>query len=147
MKADKDKIDYERAEELFSLLAADDMNRDEICADRGWTHGQLRAAVQKLRDILAADGDTINVVCEPDGWRQPWQYRLRAGGDILDAEESRWMTNRLGDTERRITTIGHVLDAAVNATDGRTIEGRKARIYQLHISRAIEEIALGGDDD
>ncbi|MPZ14297.1 MAG: hypothetical protein GEU73_07710 [Chloroflexi bacterium] len=142
MKQPNETKRWQRAEELFTLLADGDRDRDEICADRGWDYSQMRQAVQQLRDMLAADGDVINVVAEPNGWQQPWMYGLRDGGAILDPEQSRWMTNRLGDTERRIKTISHVLDAAVNATDGRTVEGRKARIYELHLRRAAEEVAL-----
>lgn len=133
-----------RAEQLYDLLSNGDKDSRSIIDETGWAHYQFLKAVQKLRDILAANGDVISVVAEPNGPRQPWLYGLRAGQSIVDAERSRWAPNRLQDAERRIMTIGHVLEVAVNATDGRTVEGKKARIYHLHIKRAQEEVALIG---
>jgi hypothetical protein len=69
----------------------------------------------------------------------------KATGASVDAEQSRWVINRLQDTERRVQTIAHVLEVAVNSLDGRTNEGKKARIYHLHIKRAQEEVALLSD--
>lgn len=132
----------ERAEVLFDLLADGDHTYETIQDKTGWTRGQVLKAVQKLRDILATNGDVISVVAEPQGKRDPWVYRLKGGKDILDAEQSQWVINRLQDTERRVATIENVLAVAVNALDGRTTHGKKARIYHLHIKRAREEVAL-----
>jgi hypothetical protein len=139
--------DEQRAEVLFDLLADADRTRDEIQAKTAWNRPQFQKAVQTLRDILAANGDVISVVCEPHGHRAPWLYCLRAGAEVLNAEESRWIINRLQDAERRLLTIGNVMEVAARGLDGRSIEGRKARIYELHIRRAAEEVALldGGD--
>lgn len=130
-----------RAEVLFDLLSDRDRTSADILTTTGWSYSQFMAAVQRLRDILAADGDVISVLAEPTT-RGPWTYHLAAGATIIDAERSQWVINRLQDTERRVKTIKHVLEVAVNALDGRTTAGKKARIYHLHINRAQEEVAL-----
>lgn len=131
-----------RAEVLFDLLSERDLTSAEITDRTGWNYPQFMTAVQALRDILAANGDVISVLAEPQGSRGPWRYSLQAGTTIVDAEKSQWVVNRLKDAERRVKTITHVLEVAVNSLDGRTVEGKKARIYHLHINRAQEEIAL-----
>jgi len=139
----------DRAGQLFDLLAEGDRTSADIMATTGWERSMFIKTVQVLRDILAADGDVISVVADPDRrTNEPWTYRLAAGGAILDPEDSQWIINRLQDAERRIKTIKHVLQVAVNGLDGRSTEGRKARIYHMHINRAQEEIALldGGSD-
>jgi hypothetical protein len=132
----------ERAEVLFDLLADSDQTYVTVQAATGWNRPQIMKAVQVLRDILAANGDVISVTAEPQGKGQPWLYSLRAGNQITNAEESRWINNRIGDAERRLTTIKHVLEVAVRALDGRTAAGQKARIYHMHLKRAEEEVAL-----
>jgi len=134
------------AEELYDLLTNGDATSHEIMDKLGWSYSQFQAATQKLRDLLAADGDVISVVADSQGRSGPWLFGLRGGGAIVDAEQSRWVPNRLADAERRIKTISHVLEVAVNALDGRTTEGKKARIYHLHITRAQEEVALMSTD-
>jgi len=137
----------QRAEQLFDLLTDGDLTSAQIIDKTGWSYSQFLKAVQSLRDILAANGDVISVVAEPQGGREPWLYALRAGKTIINAEDSRWVINRLGDAQRRVTTILHVLQVAKETLDGRTIEGKKARIYHLHITRAQEEIAMLADDE
>lgn len=128
---------------LFDILSEGDLRSGDIINRAGLSYYQFMKAVQKLRDILAANGDVISVVSEPQQEQVGgWLYGLRAGKVIVDAEKSQWVINRLQDTERRVTTILHVLDVACNSLDGRTIEGKKARIYQLHMKRAQEEVAL-----
>lgn len=131
-----------RAEILFDLLSDGDQTYETVCERTGWTRKEFFKAAQTLRDILAANGDVISVVAEPQGSREPWKYSLAAGTVIMDPEKSRWVINRLQDAERRLFTIGNVTEVASKALDGRTTDGRKARIYNLHIKRAQEEVAL-----
>jgi hypothetical protein len=142
----KKRAAEKRAEELFDLLTGGDLTSAEIMDKTGWVRSQLFKAVQTLRDILAANGDVISVTAEPQGLRETWLYSLRAGKQIVDPEKSRWVINRLQDAERRVETIAHVLEVAVNSLDGRTSEGKKARVYHLHIKRAQEEVALLGTE-
>jgi hypothetical protein len=132
----------ERAEVLFDLLADGDHTYESIGEKTGWSRNQILKAVQRLRDILAVNGDVISVVCEPQGQYEPYAYRLKGGKEILDAEKTRWAINRTKDLDRRGRTFENVLAVAVKATDGRTLVGKKARIWHLHIKRAREEVAL-----
>lgn len=131
-----------RAGALFDLLADGDQDYETIREATGWSRGQIIKTVQRLRDILAANDDEIQVVCEPQGQWEPYVYRLKGGKEILDAEKSRWAIGRTLDLDRRGRTLEAVLSVAVRATDGRTLPGKKARIWHLHIKRAREEVAL-----
>ena len=135
----------ERAGVLFDLLVEGDQTYLTIGEATGWDRHKVYAAVQRLRDVLADNEDVISVVAEPQGRGEPWVYRLAHGAQIVDAEHSQWIIGRFGDAERRLKTINHVLAAAVVALDGRSVEGRKARIYRLHLTRAEEEVAMLAD--
>lgn len=135
-----------RAGQIFDLLVSGDLTSHQIIGKLGCGYAPFMKGIQALRDLLAASGDVISVVAEPQGFHEPWLYGLRAGQQIVSPEDSRWAPNRLQDAERRIKTIKHVLEVAINSTDGRTTEGKKARIYHLHINRALEEVQLLGVD-
>jgi hypothetical protein len=138
----KQSAHEKRAGQIYDLLSDGDLTSQQIIDKLGCSYSGFLKAVQMLRDIGAATGDVISVVAEPQGMSQPWLYGLRAGKQIASAEDSRWIPNRFQDAERRIKTISHVLEVAANSLDGRTTEGRKARIYHLHIKRALEEVQL-----
>jgi len=135
------------AGELFDMLANGDKTSAEILKTTGWGYGTFMATVQRLRDTLANDGDVISVVAEPQGTRQdrrgakPYLYRLVAGQTIIDPEHSKWVANRIDDSERRLKTIAAVLDVTVKATDGRTALGKKAVRFHRHVTRALEDIS------
>lgn len=135
-----------RAEKIFDLLSSGDLTSHQLLARLGCHRTEFTKAIQTLRDILAASGDVISVVAEPHGPDQPWLYGLRAGKQIINAEDSRWIPNQFQHAERRIKTIVHVLDVASNSLDGRTLDGKKARIYRLHMNRALEEVQMLADD-
>jgi|SRR6516164_2233073 hypothetical protein len=132
------------ATDLFELLVEGDQTYVTLNARMGWTRNQILKYVQVLRDVLATDADTISVTCDPDPDDPlgPWVYTLRAGTGIVDPENTRWLVNRLGDAERRLVTIRHVVDIAAQTLDGRSNDGKKARIYALHLKRAEEEVAM-----
>ena len=91
--------------------------------------------VRRLRLVFA--GDDINLVCEPQMLREPWVYKLV--GNVEDARS--WSTNRISDIETRLETIQAVAESLTNATDGRTIEGRKARKIHRTLGYLIGELA------
>lgn len=125
---------------LFDLLADRDMSTTDILTKTGWDNSTLSAAVQRLRDTLR-DGD-ITVPCDPQGSREPWLYQLMSGKYVVDEESTGWVPNRVKDTERRIRTMTSVLQTAVNATDGRSTLGRKAKVMLRHLERVIEDLAF-----
>lgn len=91
-------------------------------------------AVTRLRKALGSD--TINLICAPTTPGQKWEYRLV--GTLDDAKW--WASNRLDDAETRLTTINSVANSLVSATDGRTVEGRRARTIRKVVGRLIEDL-------
>lgn len=132
----------DRAYELFDLLVDGPQTYETACAAMRCTRAQFNQAVQFLRDDCAATNGAFTVTCDPQGYAEPWLYTLRHGAEVNDPESTGWVINRLGDAERRLMTISHVLAVAARVLPGRSIEARKARIFKLHIERAQEEVAM-----
>ena len=91
---------------------------------------------RRLRAALS--GDSITLVCDPPeegGGR--WTYRLV--GQVDDG--SPWIQNRLRDAETRVSTMSSVASALVNGTDGRTMDGRRARVIHKALSRLTEDLS------
>jgi len=101
---------------------------------------QMPRFVNALRREFA-EGD-INLVCDPNGKNEKWVYRLV--GRPEDAQA--WHSNRIGDMESRLETLQSVAHSMVNATDGRSIAGRKARLIDRALSRLIEDLAVLRED-
>ena len=140
----------ERGLRLLELLAdaPEGLNRIDTGIEEGWSDCMFNEAVQWLRDDLATNGYSYSVVCDPDPADHlgPWIYKLMDGDQIIDAQNTQWVVNRVHDAERRLFTMRGVVATAVKATDGRTNEGKRARIIDKHITRAIEDLAeLNGD--
>jgi hypothetical protein len=87
--------------------------------------------------LLLGNDDQINLVCDPQGTGQPWLYRLI--GDVDGARS--WVANRLRDSETRIGTIRAICSSLVSATDGRSADGRRARIMDKGLTRILEDLA------
>jgi len=108
----------------------------DVEKELGWDRKMFFATARKLRVLLGND-DRINLVCDPQGTRQPWLYRL--SGDVDGARG--WVANRLGDAETRIGTMQSVCATLERATDGRTSDGRRARVMNKGLTRIIEDLA------
>jgi hypothetical protein len=108
----------------------------DIEKELGWRRTEFFRVAQQLRRLLGND-DQINLICDPQGGGQPWKYQLV--GNFDQARE--WGRNRTDDAESRLTTIGAVLASVVQATDGRSRDGRRAKIMQRAITRAKEDLA------
>ena len=94
-------------------------------------------AVTRALRITIGAGDSINLVCEPQGSGELWRYRL-----VGTYEAARpWNANRLGDIEARLETIAGVSRSLVAATDGRRVDGRKARLIAKTVGRLVEDLA------
>jgi hypothetical protein len=125
----------DRVQQLFDQLAAaaDGVDIEEIAADQGIGTQHARGVIRMLRDMLAED--TINVVCDPESDGR-WVYRLV--GTLADS--AMWATRQVQYVERRLVTSQDVLSSVVNATDGRSIEGRRARVMNRHFGRCLEDL-------
>lgn len=124
----------------YAVAHPDGFDRYEIEADIGWTNRDLSYVARHLRNFLA--DDEINLIATPQGKGEAWRYQLV--GNIEDAGP--WSRNRLLDTETRLKTMHAVSKSLVQATDGRTADGRKARIMEKALRRLKEDLDdLGGD--
>lgn len=92
--------------------------------------------VQMLRDELA--DDTINVPCDPDpaNPRGPHLYRLVGSMDAA----SPWLARRVLYCERAIRTTHAIASSLTNGLDGRSKQGRRARLLKKGLGRLIEDL-------
>lgn len=125
------------AGELFDYAAEKPNGFEKLraCQTLGITPDQFNRAVRSLRSILATD--EINLVCISQGFGQPMRYELV--GNLERAQP--WIKVRYAALESQLETVLNVSASLVNATDGRTIPGRKARLIHRHVGRLIEDIA------
>jgi hypothetical protein len=113
----------EDVEVLFDYAEAhpDGFDIHDVEDDLDWRREHLYAVGRALRLVFA--DDEINLICEPNGYNKPWLYKLV--GTYDDARV--WATVRYRDMYSRLETTEAVATSLVNATDGRSIEGRKVR--------------------
>lgn len=125
-----------RAGELFdyAVTKPNGFEKRQACRELNLKPDQFDRAVRALRSILA--GDEINVICNSQGFGQPKRYHLV--GDLERAQP--WISVRYKALEGQLQTVLNVSSSLVEATDGRTLEGRKARLIHRHIGRLIEDI-------
>lgn len=137
---DRPRQRTQRAHDLFDFLAdrmADGSNLDEITRHFGWSNDQATEALRALRIILA-DGDTINVIGDPNGQGEQWTIRL-----VGTYDDARWyVSNRVGDLEARLDTMSGIAKSLEAASDGRTVEGKKAREIHIALRHLKEKLAL-----
>lgn len=127
----------EKLHQVYDMIreAPEGIRIDEIASEMGVTEVTARSYIRRLRLILGTT-DEMNIACDPQGQNEKWIYRLV--GNLDDSEG--WITNRLTDAETRLETIEAVSTSIVEATDGRTIEGRKARKIQRTVSFLMGEL-------
>jgi DNA-binding transcriptional regulator LsrR (DeoR family) len=96
----------------------------------------IRRDIRRLRRDVSVD----NIPAVPNGHRQPWLYFLTNEAQPNEA----WAKNRVADMESRfLTQIGQA-KTMVRVTNGRTVEGRKARKIERtleYLMRELDEIA------
>jgi len=109
---------------------------DDIMADLGVDYVTAGQAVRDLRLWYFHEGDTITVVGTPQGKGQRWLFTLAGTTDAARP----WVVNRLLDTESRLRTMHSVLGVLVNASDGRTVAGRKARRIERGLRHLVEDL-------
>jgi hypothetical protein len=130
--------DAEKIGQLFDYAAGrpEGFTYQDVEKDLGWRKPEFTKVHRKLRLLLGGD-DQINLVCDAQGRNEPWLYRLV--GNIEGARA--WVGNRLRDSETRILTIRAICASLVRATDGRSADGRRARIMQRGLTRILEDLA------
>src|SRR5262245_8862462 len=88
-----------------------------------WSLKNANEAVHDLRTYLGASADG-DLVCDPQGKGERWKDRLV--GTLDDVRD--WARNRVNDGVTRVRTMQSMMASLVTATNGRTVEGRKARV-------------------
>lgn len=92
--------------------------------------------IRQLR-LIYATSPTNSVATETQGYRKQWIHKL-----VTHPDDAKWWTaNRLNDVETRLTTIKSVGQSMLNATDARTIIGRKARKIVRTLEYLEQELA------
>lgn len=119
----------------YAATQPDGFTRHDACEVLGWNRWEFNQAANRLRKMFA--GDSINLVADPDGPSNPWRYKLVGNYD----EARPWSVNRIRDMESRLETIEAVSETTTNCTDGRTIEGRKARKIHSTVRFLREQLA------
>ena len=130
------------ADQLFDYAVAnpDGFTRSDACAKLECSSREFDATVRELRRILG-DGDDIYLVCWTQG-RGEWRYQLIGNFDG-SREWGVWM---LAHSEARIETQQWLYRTLVKALDGRTIEGRKARMMERAMRHLHEELVAIDED-
>jgi hypothetical protein len=126
-----------RRDELFDLLVAlpDGVTVDDIKVALACSHRQANDAVHDLRLFLGSFDD-VNLPANPNGPRERWTYVLV--GNLDGCRE--WMANRVGDTHSRIRTMQAMMASCVQASDGRTVDGKRARVIERALRRLLEDL-------
>ena len=121
----------------YAVAHAEGFTYQDVERDLKWRRNEFGKVANRLRAMLGND-DRINLICEPQQTSSdPWIYKLV--GNLQAAQP--WNGNRIGDCESRIMTMHAVLSSIVSGSDGRTKEGRRARIMHRALGRLIEDLA------
>lgn len=102
----------------------------------GWERYTFGRAVRRVRRILRSNSDGT-LICTPQGMSEPWRYQLTGNWQ----EAAPWAHNRIGDVESRLETIEDVTVGVLQVTDGRSADGRKAKLVVKVIRRLREDIS------
>lgn len=99
--------------------------------------GENERAVYRDIRWLRRRGDLDNIPATPNGYMQPWLYRV-----TNDLEtNSEWVANRIGDAESRFETMIGQAETLIRVTNGRTTNGRKARKIDRVLRYLMQELA------
>lgn len=127
-----------RRDDLWDYAVAhpDGFTNEQAMSEFDWDLKTFNTAVQDLRLLL--EDDQITLPCDPQGQHEKWLYRLVGHYDDGRA----WAINRLLDSETRLRTIEAYSSALMHSTDGRTADGKKARLIHSTAAYLREQIEL-----
>ena len=119
----------------YALANLDGFTNVDAMDALGWSLPTFNQTLRRLR-LYLGHFDDINLTCDPPGDGGKWIYRL-----VGTLEEMRpWSVNRLHDTETRLRTQEAMMAPIVRATDGRTTDGKVARVTEKALRRLVEDI-------
>ena len=141
--ARRDELGPGRVGRTFDVLVEhpNGLTVDEVAYHLDVTRARAYRVLRQLRKTLADQDDTLALVCDPQGQRERWCYRLLDGAALVDPEQTVWMKNRVGDMVSRIETLNEMAHIAVVATKGNTRDGRIARLVKRHLGRLLEDVS------
>lgn len=121
----------------FAFANLDGFDYKDVEAELGWQRPYFFKVARYFR--LTYGTAEMNLVCEPPGGRmsKPHIYRLTGETQQIQA----YGRSRIPDLVSRVETLQQVAVSAVNATDGRSREGRIARRVERHMTRLHEDLA------
>ena len=119
----------------YAVRRTEGFTYEDVQRDLHWPRPEFFRIANRLRAVCGDDDEKMNLICEPHG-QGPWRYKLI--GDFSDAKV--WGKNRVVDCKARIMTVLAVLNSVVAATDGRTHDGRQARIMHRALTRLVEDL-------
>jgi len=127
----------ERMDVLFDILVAspEGITREECCQRAEIDRDQFFEGRRDLLEWLVETDDTVSIVVI-DRPGQPSLYKL---GSLID-EAKPHLASRIADLETRMRTSEHSVIPFVNATDGRTADGKRARVMRKYLTRLREDL-------
>lgn len=106
----------------------------EVAGDLQVSERAAQHGIRLLRRSLRSE--TMNVVCDPQGFQGRWLYRLVSGHD--DAKD--WERNRSSDMSSRLQTMEAVASSIENGTDPHTLDGQRAHVVHRTLGRLREDL-------
>lgn len=118
----------------YAMAHRQGWTKQQAADDLGYSMSSINQALMHVRRNLAVT--TLNITSErPPGWG-PQVFSLV--DTALDTNT--WDVDRTKDLRGRITTAHAVAQSGVNASDGRSVDGRTARLIEKALRRLLEDV-------
>lgn len=138
--AERKKTAIERDVERLVELALRNLDHGftyiDVEREIGWQRPYFFKIARQFR--LTYGSADMNLVCERPGGRADRPHVYRLTGDVVQIQA--YGASRIPDLVARVDTLQQVAASAVNATDGRSREGRIARRVARHMTRLQEDL-------
>jgi hypothetical protein len=134
------KVIDQRVTQLFDFITdhPEGVTWEDISDHLLIDHGQTNRVIRAFR--LEFANQSVNLTASPQGSLDKWLY-------TLDASSEAWAENRIADAESRLETMAAMMKTVVNATNPRSLAGRKARKMEVafrHLQENLAELVLDG---
>jgi len=100
----------------------------------GWRKRYFQMVVQYYRMLFANDPRPLISDKNPEDKRGPWIFKL-------SHDPRAWEAHRTIAIESQIETVEYIARSALKGLDGRTVLGKRERIFHRYFSRLVEDIA------
>jgi len=132
----------ENAGVLFDFAAAHrrGFTYEDVSRRLHWPYPAFMGAVRRVRRILGNEDQTL--LCTPQGSGERWLYQLTSDPKV----HRTWTRFRLKSIESSLETTERAATTIMRATDGRTVDGRKARLIERSVRHLREDLAAIRED-